>query len=85
MKTMTYFVYIVTCSDNTLYTGITKDISKRIREHNGECKGGATYTRSRRPVQLTYSEEYKSKSEALKREYAIKQLSKIEKMALIST
>jgi putative endonuclease len=81
---MNHFVYIVRCADGTLYTGYATDVEKRVREHNGETKGkvAARYTRGRRPVELVYSEPCTSRSEALKREYAIKQLSKEAKQQL---
>ena len=79
---MPYFVYIVKCIDNSLYTGITTNISRRIHEHNF-TKKGAKYTKTRRPVTLVYSEEYRSRSDASKREYQIKKLSKIEKEMII--
>jgi putative endonuclease len=79
-----YFVYILRCSDNTFYIGKTTDIEKRLRKHNGEISGGAKYTRSRRPVNLVYSEEYPTLTEALKREYILKQLSRSEKKKLIN-
>ena len=63
-----WYVYIVRCNDGTLYTGITKDLNKRIREHNSD-KGGAKYTKSRRPVDLVYSEQVESRSAAAKLEY----------------
>ena len=76
-----HYTYIVECRDKTLYTGWTTDLEKRIRTHN-EGKG-AKYTKSRAPVRLVYYEQYETKQEALKREYAIKQLSRKEKLALI--
>lgn len=79
-----YHVYIVKCSDDTLYTGITTDIEKRIITHNTK-KTAATYTKARRPVHLVYSEVVSTKSDALKREYAIKQLTRKEKDDLIAT
>ncbi len=79
---MKYFVYIVRCKDNTLYTGITTDIRRRIEEHNGEKKG-AKYTKMRQPVELVYMEEYKNRSEASKRESEIKKLHKNQKEQLI--
>ena len=82
---MSFFVYIVSCADATLYTGYAKDIAARLREHNGDEKGGARYTRGRRPVELVYSEICETKSDAMKREYAIKQLSRAEKQHLIRT
>lgn len=71
------------CSDGSIYTGITTDLNRRIDEHNGSPKG-AKYTRVRRPVELIYSESYEDKSSASKREYVIKQLSKIQKLSLIA-
>ncbi len=79
---MKYFVYIVECSNKSLYTGITTNIERRIQQHNGEIKGGSVYTRSHRPVQLKYSEECATKSDALKREMTIKKLSHEEKSEL---
>ena len=78
----TYFTYILRCADNTLYTGITTDIERRIFEHNNTEKW-AKYTKARRPVELIYSEEYTSRSEACQREYEIKQMKKEEKESLI--
>jgi putative endonuclease len=72
------------CSDKSLYTGIAKDIEKRLFEHNNSEKG-AKYTRNKRPVKLVYSAVFTSRSEATKEEYRIKKLSKIEKLKLIST
>ena len=63
-----WYVYIVRYIDGTLYTGITKDLNKRIGEHNSD-KGGAKYTKSRRPVDLVYSEQVESRSAAAKLEY----------------
>ena len=74
-------VYIVECCDGSLYTGWTNDIEARIQTHN--CGKGARYTRSRRPVHLVYTEEFATKEEAMKREYAIKQLTRTEKLRLI--
>ena len=75
------YVYIVECRDNTLYTGYTNDPARRIKEHN--LGDGAKYTRGRGPVKLVYLEEFTDKSEAMKREYEIKQLSRSEKLELI--
>lgn len=75
-----HYIYIVECRDGTYYTGYTNDIKKRIKAHN-EGKG-AKYTNSRRPVKLQYTESYQTKSEALKREYEIKQLTRLEKQKL---
>lgn len=76
-----HFVYILRCSDNTLYTGYTTDIERRMREHNSGK--GAKYTRGRGPVELVYREKKDSKSSAMKREYEIKQLKREEKIELI--
>ena len=78
---MENYVYILRCSDGTLYTGWTNDLEKRLLAHN-EGKG-AKYTRARRPCELMYYEEFESKSEALKREAAIKRLSRSDKLKLI--
>ncbi len=78
-----HFVYILRCADNTLYIGRTSDLQKRLKKHNGEIAGGAKYTRSRRPVSLVFFEEFGTLSEALKREYALKQLSRKHKEELI--
>ena len=75
------FVYIVKCSDNTLYTGYTTELKRRIKEHNNGQ--GAKYTRGRTPVELVYYEKTQSKSLAMKREYEIKQLNRKEKIELI--
>jgi putative endonuclease len=77
-----YYVYILECSDKTLYTGWTHDIEKRIKEHNNG-KNGARYTRGRRPVKLVYVESCPTLSDALKREAQVKKLSKVQKMRLI--
>lgn len=76
-----YFIYIVKCKDETYYTGYTTNIEKRIKAHN-EGKG-AKYTRGRLPVILVYWEQYEEKAQALKREYAIKQLTRKQKQQLI--
>lgn len=81
---MTYFTYIVQCSDDSLYTGIATDLEKRIKEHNGELKGGAKYTRGKGPVKLVYSEELETRSAALKREAEIKKMSRVNKEKLFS-
>ena len=77
-----FFVYIIECADKTLYTGWTKDVAKRIIEHN-ESKRGAKYTHGRRPVVLRYTEKFKSESLARKREVEIKKLSRQKKLALV--
>ena len=79
---MSYFVYILECSDESLYTGITKDVAKRLNEHNTSHKG-AKYTKARRPVKLLYQESSLDRSNASKREYAIKKLTRLKKLQLI--
>jgi len=79
---MSYFVYILECSDGSLYTGITKDIAKRLDEHNSKDTG-AKYTKARRPVKLVYQESSKDRSSASKREYEIKKFTRLKKLALI--
>jgi putative endonuclease len=77
-------VYVVECSDGTLYTGITVDIKNRLRQHNGEIVGGAFYTRNKRPVKLVYTESYDTHLEAARREVEIKKLNRDQKFKLIS-
>ena len=75
------YVYILRCNDDSLYTGWTNNLDKRIKAHsNGK---GAKYTKARLPVELVYFEEYENKIEAMRREYAIKQLKRKEKLMLI--
>ncbi len=83
MAADTWRVYIVRCADGSLYTGIAIDLERRIAEHNADSGLGASYTRSRRPVTLVYEEAAADRSAASKREYRIKQLSRMEKLALI--
>jgi putative endonuclease len=80
---MPYFVYILKCADNTLYTGICLDLKQRMKVHR--TGKGAKYVKTRLPFILVYQEELPGKSEALKREHAIKQLTRSEKMRLIAT
>lgn len=74
-------VYIVQCRDGTLYTGIAKDVATRVAQHNG-ARGGARYTRGRRPVRLIYCEAATSRSAASRREAGIKRLPRAAKLAL---
>ena len=80
---MAWHVYIIECSDGSLYTGITNDLEKRITAHNDGR--GAKYTKSRRPVRLRYSEPAADRKNASQREYTIKSLNKAAKMHLITT
>jgi len=77
-----WYVYILECNDNTLYTGITNNLEKRIEQHN-HGQEAAKYTRVRRPVKYVYQEPQANRSEATKREMQIKKLSRIKKMQLI--
>jgi putative endonuclease len=77
-----YYLYILKCADKTLYTGITVDLKRRIKEHN-HSKLGAKYTRARRPVKLVYSKKFRNRSSASKEESRIKHLSREEKLLLI--
>jgi putative endonuclease len=78
-----WHVYIVRCTDGSLYTGIARDVARRVGEHNTNNALAANYTRSRRPVRLVYSEPVATRSAAGRREYEIKQLSRQEKEALL--
>lgn len=76
------YLYILKCNDDTFYTGITTNIDRRLKEHNGELKGGAKYTRVRQPVELIYQVEFQNRSEASKEEWRIKRLSREQKKEL---
>ena len=77
-----WFVYMLRCADNSLYTGITTDVERREKEHNGE-KSVTKYTRVRQPVEVVYQEKSESRAEASKREAKLKKLKKHEKEALV--
>src|SRR5258708_9241642 len=79
----TYYTYIVECADGTYYIGKTCNLEHRVRQHNGEVAGGAKYTKMRRPVVMKLYEEYESATLALRREYALKQLTRKQKEKLI--
>ena len=76
------YTYILRCKDGTLYTGWTKDLNRRVKEHN--AGKGAKYTKARRPVKLVYCEEFSTRTEAMKRECAIKRMRREEKERLIA-
>ena len=84
MSSNGWHIYIVRCHDGTLYTGITKNLERRIAEHNSD-QGGAKYTRFRKPVKLVYSEPVDSRTTAARREYQLKKMSLAQKRALIKT
>ncbi len=76
------YTYIVRCKDDTLYCGWTNNLEKRVASHNAGT--GAKYTKNRRPVELVYYETFDTKEEAMSREYAIKQMTRQEKLKLIN-
>ncbi len=76
-----HYTYLVECSDGSLYCGWTNHLEARLKAHNSGV--GAKYTKSRRPVRLVYYEVYETKQEAMKREWAVKQLTRKEKLELI--
>jgi len=77
-----YYLYILECADKSLYTGITVDLERRVKEHN-TSKLGSKYTRARRPVKLVYSKKFRNRSTASKAESKMKMLSREEKLELI--
>ncbi len=83
-KANSWFVYILKCADNSLYTGVTTDLQRRVQEHNHNDRLGAKYTRTRRPVSLQYHEGCSGRSNACKRESAIKKLTRRAKLQLIT-
>ncbi|PPC81048.1 MAG: hypothetical protein CTY31_12595 [Hyphomicrobium sp.] len=87
MSATTYWVYIVACRDGTYYTGVATDVARRLLEHNGtrgKPNKGARYTASRRPVSLVYAAPFPNRSDALKEEIRIKQMTRSQKLQLIS-
>lgn len=80
-----WWVYLLRCADGSLYAGVTTDVSRRLAQHNGEISGGARYTRGRRPCTLVWCGEFTDRAAALRREYAIKRLSRAEKEHLIAS
>lgn len=79
-----WYVYMVRCVDDSLYTGIAKDVVRRVQEHNTDNSLGAKYTRARRPVTLVYHEAVASRAEATKRECQIKRLPRAKKESLLN-
>lgn len=80
-----WHVYILSCADGTLYTGVAMDLQKRLSQHNGEQAGGPKYTRGRRPVTLLWSDTASDRSTAQQREAAIKRLSRGGKLRLVES
>jgi len=78
-----YYLYILNCADNTLYTGITTDLKRRLLEHNGKLKGGAKYTAARQPLKMIYQKNFTGRSAALIEEARIKKLKREDKLKLI--
>ena len=76
-----HYVYVLRCADDSLYTGYTTDVARRVEEH--DAGDGAKYTRGRTPVELVHTEVYESRSTAMSREYEIKQLSRSQKERLV--
>lgn len=79
-----WWCYLVECADGTLYCGVTTDIERRLKQHNGELAGGAKYTATRRPVQFKQAWSHLDRSAASRHEYQIKQLSRQQKLNLIN-
>ena len=80
-----WFVYYLRCANKSLYAGVTTDLTRRLHEHNTCNKKGAKYTRVRRPVILVYAETQENRQFACKREYQLKQLTKVKKEALVNS
>ena len=78
-----YYTYMLRCENNSIYTGITTDVERRMEEHLGKQPKGAKYTKSRTPVTLVYYEVFETKQEAMRRESAIKKMSRSDKLKLI--
>ncbi len=79
-----WYMYVLRCNDDSLYTGVTTDLQRRVDEHNQCNTKGANYTRARRPVQLIYWEPFSNRAQAQQREAAVKKLSKQKKEILVS-
>ncbi len=82
---MRWNLYLVRCTDDSLYCGVTNDLALRLRQHNGEVAGGAKYTRARRPVRLVHQESFDTQGAALRREYQLKRMPRAKKLALVAT
>lgn len=82
-KNKTWIVYLLQCANQTLYCGVTNDINRRLRQHNGEIVGGAKYTQANHPCELVYQEKAKDRNSAQKRECKIKSMRRDEKLLLI--
>lgn len=80
-----WIFYVLCCNDNSLYCGITTDIFRRINQHNGNLRGGAKYTRSKRPVKLIFFSIYKNRSEASREEFYFKSLRRNDKIKYMNS
>jgi len=78
-----WYVYILRCADGSLYTGVARDLQRRLLQHNGKLAGGSRYTRGRRPVELVWSGTEDDRSAAQRREASIKKLRRDEKLLLL--
>jgi len=78
-----WHVYVLRCGDGSLYTGVARDLQRRLLQHNGDLAGGSRYTRGRRPVELLWSDTEADRSAAQQREASIKKLSRDEKLRLL--
>lgn len=78
-------VYLLRCADNTLYCGVTTDLARRVRQHNGEMAGGARYTRARRPVTLVLARDFPSRGEAQRAEARVKKARAEKRLALLES
>ncbi len=78
-----WYVYLLRCRDGSFYTGVARDLERRLRQHNGELAGGARYTRGRRPVELVWSEACADRGAAQAREAQVRKLSRAEKLRLV--
>ncbi|HEY9016858.1 GIY-YIG nuclease family protein [Thiomicrospira sp.] len=78
-----WYTYLVACADGSLYCGVTNNLARRLKQHNGELVGGAKYTATRRPVEIKAFWPHQNRSLATQHEYQIKQLSRPQKLALI--
>lgn len=83
-KESVWYMYVVVCLNDSYYCGITTNLERRLKQHNGVISGGAKYTRSRRPCKLIYSEVHANRSEASKAEYKFKKLTKLNKIKYIN-
>ena len=79
-----WYVYVLLCSDNSYYCGITTNVNRRLKQHNGVINGGAKYTRGRRPCKVIYIEKAPDRSDASKKEYSFKKLKRIDKEKFLS-